>query len=157
MSQTVTLVKTKQNKRKQLKTTNIGGKCWQHTRWLESLGKPNKNYILEEKSPKNWNMLGQWKEPVWTLSISSNKFTSQSIILQFQIKIWQWWCSLSSEIDWRPVKGLSSHPVTAGGLQHPLNPELDKKKTDGGMDGLKQRTFNRNTQKKLKNFDYHHQ
>lgn len=52
MSQKVTLVQTKQNKRKQLKTTNIGGKCWQHTRWLESLGKPNKNYILEEKSQK---------------------------------------------------------------------------------------------------------
>lgn len=32
---------------------------------------------------------------------------------------------------------LSSRPVTAGGLQHPLNPELDKK-TDGGMGGWSQ-------------------
>lgn len=49
MSQKVTLVKTKENNLKQQILVESVGST---QRWLESLGKPNKNYILEEKSHK---------------------------------------------------------------------------------------------------------
>lgn len=83
---------TEKTQQQQKERANIGGKCWQHTRWLESSKKPTMQYSGKRKGPqKKSDMLGKWKNQCKLLSsLFSNTFPSETIkssIVQVQARI----------------------------------------------------------------------